>query len=145
MLNRKTVMTNPRREPCDEDYTYIAAFASIWDCQFVATIYRRRGLITGCIFRTTLPLEDGVPDVLLYAYLICTDNYNCVKNIDIDKIIYINKEDKYILLVIIDIDEYKKIIKCIDRNDDNKNEKNLVCLNELSDLKEHIECITLPE
>ena len=134
------VMTNPRRELCKADYTYIAAFASIWDCRLVASLYGSDDLITGCLFKIDLPIDNNIPDVLLYGYIICTNNYNCIKDVNINNILYIVKENNYTLLVLDDENEYHKVVECL-RSSGNK-KRGMLCLNEISDLKEQIECIT---
>ncbi len=133
-------MTNPRREPCKADYTYIAAFASIWDCRLVASLYGSDDLITGCIFKINLPIDNSMPDVFLYGYIICTNNYNCIKNININNILYIVKENNHTLLVLDNENEYHEVMKCLGSSDSEK--QNMLCLNEISDLREQIECIT---
>ncbi len=136
-------MTNPRREPCKVDYTYVAAFASIWDCRLVASLHDSDDLITGCIFKIDLPIDNNnnnVPDVLLYGYIVCTNNYNCIKNININNILYIVKEENYTLLVLDDENEYQEVMKCLGLNSNKR--RSMLCLNEISDLREQIECIT---
>lgn len=133
-------MTNPRREPYRVDYAYIAAFASMWDCRLVVLFYSSRDLITGYIFKVDLPIDDNIPSVFLYSYVIYTNNYNCIKNIDINNLLYIVKNNNYTLLVLDDEDEYRNVIKCLGASNERK--QGLLCLNEISDLKEQIECIT---
>ena len=143
------MMTNPRRELCsrEEDKEIVAAFSEINDCRLVVLYYElKNGVIIGCLYRVYLPINlDGQASVIDYAYLVCSSSTSrCLTTIDASDVLYVVKDGNKLLLVVDDYDKFSKIIKCL-KLDIYGEEGKLLCLNNLFELKEYIECITEPK
>ena len=140
------MMKNPRRERCDIDASFIAAYASVNDCPMVATLCIGSEATIGQVLKVYLPLEPTeMPKILPYAYLVCMSKYNhCINSISLDNLVYVLKEKDSIIVVLDDEKDYANLIKCLQVRTNNVRNR-VLCLNEISELKEHIECITQPK